>query len=104
MGHNLFLHHILDFFYAGGAAELLTGKDHAVCDSLNLHRRHALLLRNGVVGFADGYDNFGNIESIFSAVSFYDLHGFSPSVAARALKGRFCHVVSYNKILCIDRI
>ena len=52
--HDLVLDHILNLFHRGRTAELDAIELHGFRNALNLHRRHAMLFLDVVIGFSNG--------------------------------------------------
>ena len=74
MCHDLVFHHILHFFYAGRAAQLLAGQHHALRNAFDLQLGHAGFFAHGLIGLSDRHDDFLNIKIGLGAVAFYNFH------------------------------
>ena len=74
MSHDGLLHHILNLFHGGAAAQLLAGDLNALGDPLDLKFGHSCLLGGGFIGL--GYSNYDflDIKYNLGTVSFDDLH------------------------------
>ena len=74
VGHDVMLHHVLDFLHSGGAADLLALELHGLGNALNLHGGHAVHFLHGVVGLGDGNDDLRDVEGHLGTVALDDLH------------------------------
>ena len=89
--HDVVLHHVLDLLHGGGTVHLLALQLHGLRDALDLHGRHPIRLRHGLVGLGDGDDDLGDVEAHLGSVSLDDLHGkLLLTVSARTPGGRRC--------------
>ena len=74
VGHDVVLHHVLNFLHGGGAVHLLALQLHGLGDAPDLHGSHAVRLGHRVVGLGDGHLDFLDIEGDLSPVALDDLH------------------------------
>ena len=73
--HDLVLDQVLDLLDGQGAVHGQTAVFHTLGDAADLHRRHARVLCDDVVGLGHGRDDLDQIEGSLRAVSLDDLHG-----------------------------
>ena len=73
--HDLVLNQVLDLLDGQGTVHGQTAVFHALGDAADLHRRHARVLCDDVVGLGHGRDDLDQIEGSLRAVSLDDLHG-----------------------------
>ena len=96
--HQLVLHHILDFFHADGAVQLLAAGGDGAGDLGDLLLRQPQLFVHRLVRLGDSHDDLGNIEWHFGAVALDDLHGFPPlSLYIREWPAEVRHAPQYCK-------
>ena len=74
MCHDLVFYHILHFFYAGRAAQLLAGQHHALRNAFDLQLGHAGFFAHSLIGLSDRHDDFLNIKIGLGTVAFYNFH------------------------------
>ena len=85
--HDLVLDQVLDLLDGQGTVHGQTAVFHTLGDAADLHRRHARVLCDDVVGLGHGRDDLDQIEGSLRAVSLDDLHaGSSLSICARVKK------------------
>ena len=73
--HDLVLDEVLNLFDTERPVHRLTAELHALGDAADLHRRHARVLCDDVVGLGHGRNDLDQIEGSLRAVSLDDLHG-----------------------------
>ena len=78
VGHDVMLHHVLNFLHSGSAADLLALELYRLGDALDLHGGHAIHFLHGVVGLGDGNDDLRDVEGYLGAVALDDLHFICP--------------------------
>ena len=74
--HDLLLHKILYFLHPRGAVHADAVQFNRFGNPTDLHGGHALGFVNGIVGFCDCGNDFGNVKYNFRTVSFDDFHDF----------------------------
>ena len=78
VGHDVMLHHVLNFLHSGSAADLLALELYRLGDALDLHGGHAIHFLHGVVGLGDGNDDLRDVKGYLGAVALDDLHFICP--------------------------